>query len=177
MEPNQTPGFIWGSDIPIEALADLLWQLRPRIRHVFSNFRIPSFDADDVLQDVLVIAFLKWDTIRIKDAWLIGTLRKKCVLYWKRQREDRLYGVDAETLEDLCQPVGPDQERIERRLDIMALTSDLCQRHRLVLWLRYGVGLSASEIAARTGYCGSSIRKLTGRSVARIQRRFGPKPA
>ena len=176
MELNQPPGS-GVPDIPIEALADLLWQLRPRIRHVFSNFHIPSFDAEDVLQDVLVLAYLKWDTIRIKDAWLIGTLRKKCALYWKKQRDDRLQGVDAGTLEELCRPVGPDQERIERRLDIATLTSDLCQRHRVVLWLRYGVGLSASEIAARTGYCGSSIRKLTCRSVARIQKKIGPKPA
>lgn len=170
MEPNQEPE----PDLPIEAaLADLVWQLRPRIRQVFSNFRIPAFDAEDVLQEVLVIAFLKWDSIRIKDAWLLGTLRKKCALYWKRQRDDRLQGVDFGTLEELCRPVEPGQERIERRLDLAALTSGLCRRHRLVLWLRYGLGLSASEIAARTGYCDSSIRKLTCRSVARLQKKLG----
>ncbi len=160
------------SDIPIEALADLLWQMRPRIRQVFSSFRIPAFDAEDVLQEVLVVAFLKWETIRIKDAWLLGTLRKKCALYWKRQRDDRLQGVDIGALEGLCEPVAPGQERIDRRLDLTVLTSDLCRRHRVVLWLRYGLGLSASEIAARTGYCDSSIRKLTCRSVARLQKKI-----
>lgn len=156
----------------IDALAELLGQLRPRIRQVFANFRIPAHDAEDVLQEALIVAFLKWDTIHTKDAWLIGTLRKKCAFYWKRQREDRLLGVDLASLEGLCEPVAPDQERSEKMLDFAALTSDLCRRHRIVLWLRYGMGLSASEIAARTGYCDSSIRKLTCRSVARIQKKL-----
>jgi len=159
-------------DNPGDALAELVTRLRPRIRQVFSGFRIPAFDAEDVLQEVLLIAYLKWSSIHTKDAWLLGALRKKCALYWKRQRDDRLEAVEPWTLESLSEPQSPGQERTERRLDLKTLTEDLGQRHRNVLWLRYGLGLSAAEIAARTGYCDSSIRKLTCRSVARIQKKM-----
>ena len=158
-----------------DALLALVAQLRPRIRQVFSSFHIPPVDAEDVLQDVLLVAFLKWDSIHTKDAWLLGTLRKKCALYWKRRRDDRLEPVEPSALEGYCEPQEPGQQATERRLDLAVLTEGLELRHRVVLWLRYGLGCSTAEIAERTGYCDSSIRKLTCRSVARIQKKMAAK--
>jgi RNA polymerase sigma factor (sigma-70 family) len=166
-------------------IEDLLRRLRPRLRQILASFRVPLADAEDLLQDVLVAAFCKWDSIHSKEAWVIGTLRNTCAVYWKRQRRNRVDGVAAETLESLSEPQPPAQARDELLWDIDAAAESLCRRHRTVLWLRFGLGFSTAEIAASTGYNCSSIRKLTCRSVARLQRelncqptrRAGPKPA
>jgi RNA polymerase sigma factor (sigma-70 family) len=153
-----------------ERLEELLVQLRPRLRQVLAYFRIPYPDSEDLVQDVLVVALCKWSTIHSQDAWMIGTLRKKCIMYWKRRRNDRLQGADLATLESLSEPLEPLQERAERLWDLDAIAGALCGRHRAVLWLRFGLGLSTVEVAARTGYHHSSIRKLTCRTIARLRR-------
>lgn len=171
--------------IPLGEIEDLLRRLRPRLKHVLASFRIPYADAEDLLQDVLVAAFCKWDSIHNKDAWLVGALRNTCAVYWKRQRRNRIDGVEIEMLETLSEPLPPAQERNELLWDLDAAAASLCRRHLTVLRLRFGLGLSTDEIAQRTGYNHSSIRKLTCRSVARLQRelnapparRAGPKPA
>lgn len=165
-----------GSDLaPVsgpETLEELLRRLRPRIQQIFAVYHVPPSDAEDLLQDVLVVALRKWESIHVKDGWLVGTLRNKCLRYWRRRQEDRLQTMDLPALESLCAPLPPLQERAERMLDLATLTADLCRRHREILWLRYGLGLSSSEIAARTGYRGSSIRKLSCRSVSRLQKKI-----
>lgn len=166
-------------------IEELIKQLRPRLRQILSSYNIPYPDSEDLLQDTLVAAFSRWETIQSKDAWILGTLRNKCSIYWKKQRSARLQAVDLPVLESLSEPMPPLQERSEQIWDLEALAVILSRRHWFVLWLRFGLGMSTTEIAARTGYNDSSIRKLTCRSVARLQRelaapllrRAGPKPA
>ncbi len=147
--------------------------MSPRLQLLLRNCRIPLQDAEDVLQETLAGAFSRWDTIRHKEAWLIGTLRYKCYVYWKKQQDDLLEPVDPPVLEGLAPALPPDQTREEVRCDLRSLTRGLDKRHRAVLWLRYGLGLSADEVAERLGYCPSSIRKLALRSMARLQKRVG----
>jgi RNA polymerase sigma-70 factor (ECF subfamily) len=159
-----------------EALEDLLERIRPRLKKVLRSYDIPVQDAEDVLQDTFLEAFRKWDTILYKDIWLIGAVRFKCSNYWKKQRAERLLGVDPPVLEELSPPQSPGQEQEEIRHDLRSLTRGLGARHRAVLWLRFGVGLSTGEIAERLGYCPSSIRKLSGRCLARLRRWAGAAP-
>ena len=169
---------------PAPRLEELWPLLRSRLRLILRSYRIPYPDTEDLLQDVLMVAFCKWETVHAHDSWLLGTLRRKCWLYWKRRRNNLLQAVDTEMLESLSEPLPPVQEQAERIWDLETLAGSLCRRHRAVLWLRYGLGLSTDEVADRTGYNHSSIRKLTCRTVARLQRELvarpggaGPKPA
>lgn len=151
-------------------LDQLVERLRPRLRRVLKSYDIPREDCEDLLQETLLDALRKWDTIRHMEPWLLGTLRYKCSHYWKKQRTERLLAVDLSVLEELSEPQAPAQEEKEILLDLRSLTRGLGKRHRAVLWLRFGVGLSTGEVARRLGYCPSSIRKLTCRSMARLQR-------
>ena|SRR5689334_10273225 len=163
-----------------EPLVELLERIRPRIKKLLRKYDIPLQDAEDVVQDALLVALSKWDTIQYKEGWLLGAVRFKCSNYWRRQRGDRLLGMDMTMLEEISEPLSPGQEQDEIHLDLCSLARDLEPRQRAALWLRFGVGLDAEEIARRLGYCPSSIRKLTGRSLARLQKRAagaGPKPA
>lgn len=152
------------------SLGDTFQRLRPRLKYVLSSFRVPAQDAEDVLQEALLVATQKWDQVHNKECWLIGTLRFKCAVYWRRQRAQRVHSHDTPSLERLAKPQPALQEREILLLDLMTLTRELGRRTRAALWLRFGYGLTHDEVAARLGYCGSSVRKMTVRSLARLQR-------
>jgi RNA polymerase sigma factor (sigma-70 family) len=153
-----------------EPLAELLERIRPRIKKMLRKYDIPLQDAEDVVQDALLVALSKWDSIHYKEGWILGAVRFKCSNYWRRQRGERLLGMDLTMLEELSEPQSPGQEQDEIHLDLRSLTRGLDPRQRSALWLRFGVGLNVDEIARRLGYCPSSIRKLTGRSLAKLQK-------
>ena len=156
-----------------ESLESVLPRMRGRFKRVLAQFHVPIQDAEDVVQEALVVAISKWDQVRAKEAWLLGTLRYKCFLYWKRYGNGRMVPSELEDLERLSEPVPPTQEGAETRIDLDNLTRDLSAHHRQVLWLRFGWGLTHEEIARELGYCPSSVRKMTGRSLARLKKGFG----
>jgi RNA polymerase sigma factor (sigma-70 family) len=153
-----------------QTLLELLEAIRPRLKRLLRSYDIPPEDAEDIVQEAILDALRKWDTIRQKDAWLLGTVRFKCSNYWKRRRGDRVEAFDLAELEELSGPQAPDQEQKEISMDLRSLTRGVDGRHRAALWLRFGVGLSTTEIAQQLGYSSTSIRKLTGRCLARLQR-------
>ena len=159
-----------------ETLLELLESIRPRLKRILRSYDIPFEDAEDLIQEALLDALRKWDDIRVKDVWLLGTVRFKCSHYWKRKRAGRVEAFDLPDLEELSGPQAPGQEQAEIALDLRSLTRGLDERHRAVLWLRYGMGLSTDEVAQRLGYCSSSIRKLSGRCLARLQRWAAARP-
>ncbi len=151
-------------------LLELLEAIRPRLKRLLRSYDIPPEDAEDLVQESILEALRKWGTIRQKDTWLLGTLRFKCSHYWKKRRGDRVEAFDLPELEELSEPQAPDQEQREIAMDLRSLTRGVDGRHRAALWLRFGVGLSTDEVASRLGYSAASIRKLTGRCLARLQR-------
>ncbi len=153
-----------------QTLLELLESIRPRLKRLLRSYDIPPEDSEDLVQEAILEALRKWDTIRQKDVWLLGTVRFKCSHYWKRKRGDRVEAFDLADLEELSGPQAPDQEQKEISLDLRSLTRGVDERHRAALWLRFGVGLSSDEVARQLGYSATSIRKLTGRCLARLQR-------
>lgn len=165
-EPSPIPGT---EDEPLERFLE---RIRPRVKRVLRSWDIPPEDAEDILQEALLDAVRKWDTIQHMESWLLGTLGYKCSHYWRRQRSDsvRVQAMDAPDLEELAPPQPPAQERDGVLLDLHSLMRGLGKKHQAALWLRFGLGLSTEEVAERLGYCPSSIRKLTARSMARLHR-------
>jgi RNA polymerase sigma factor (sigma-70 family) len=155
-------------DVAEPSLEDLLDRMQPRMRRVLSRYRIPSQDAEDVLQETFLILVTKWGTIRNTEAWLLATLSNRCIIYWRKAR-GRLWDlVDETLLEILSEAEAPEQQQAELRFDLATLLARLPDRCRAVLQLRYGLGCSTSEAAERTGYCKSSIRKVTRRCLAAL---------
>ncbi|HEY0780986.1 MAG TPA: sigma-70 family RNA polymerase sigma factor [Thermoanaerobaculia bacterium] len=164
------------STLPPEApdrcltLEELLPRLRRRLKVVFFRQRIPAQETEDIVQEALLSAVRHWDQIRDKEAWLLGTIRIRCAIYWKRQRMELLQAVDLPTLEYLSRPVPPPQTRDEMLWDLETLTSELSPRHRTVLRLRFALGMSTREVAEQLGYCPTSVRKLVARFLERLQK-------
>lgn len=160
------------ADDPGQEIQDLLDRLRPRIKRILCLYNIPRDDAEDLLQEALIAVFRKWSSIQHKEAWLLGTVRNRCMLYWKRRWRDRVERMDPESLEAVSAPLPPPQERQEMLWDLQVIAATLGERHWAMLCLRYGLGLSIPEVARRLGYNPSSIRKLSCRIVNRLQRQM-----
>lgn len=170
--PGSDPGPIPGPIPGPETLADLLQALSPRIQFLLSRFNIPPEDAEDILQNVAMTALLKWDSIRAKDLWVIGTIRLQCFRYWRRRRTDIILRVESFRLEALSEPVPPIQEQEEQLWDLEKLCRAFSVRHRTLLRLRFWYGFTNEELSERLGYSAGSIRRLSSRALARLQSRL-----
>lgn len=168
--PNPEP------DADPDPLEAIFQRIRPRLKRVLTQYHIPPQDAEDILQEAFTVAFQKWDTVYNKEYWLLGTVRYRCILYWKRQRALREEALDSVDLESLSEPELSSEERLELVQEFENITRCLGAHQRKALWLRYGVGLSTAEVAMRLGYCPATMRKLLRRCVKRIQERAAADP-
>lgn len=155
------------ADRPLEAL---LARLRPEIARVLSEHSIPDADAEDLLQETLFALVFKWETIRKPEAWLLATLRNRCVIYRRMERESLLEAMDSKSLEALAGPQAPPQERADLRHDLTVAFSRLPESYRDVLRLRYGLGCKSSEVAERLGYEAEGMRRLTSQCLVSLGR-------
>jgi RNA polymerase sigma-19 factor, ECF subfamily len=155
-----------------ESLNILLKNARPRLERVLRNFEIPPEDAEDILQDAQLTLLYKWDKIRSPESWLIGTVKKKCIMYWRKRRGSLCEAVDTAILDLLAVPQAPAQEKADLTCDLNRVLGRLSTRCRSLLKLRYGLGYGPTEVAEQMGYRTSSIRKVTNRCLAALTRQL-----
>ena len=155
-------------------LEQVLDRCRLRLSRVLYRFRIPTQDAEDLLQETFLILVSKWECIHSPEAWLVATLRNRCIIYW-RHRRARIYDLmDDAMLEVLAQAQAaaeaPAQEQAELRRDLGAALDRLAPHHRQLLLLRYAYGCTSQEVGERLGYGAGSVRKMTQRCLDRLTR-------
>jgi RNA polymerase sigma-70 factor (ECF subfamily) len=155
-----------------EPLEHVVERLRPRLEQLLARFRIPLADAEDLLQDTLLSTVRKWDEIQETEAWLLATLRNRCIVYWRRRRNTLHQAVDTALLEMLSRPVAAPQERAALVWDLNRALETLPRRCRTVLRLRYGLGLAPAEVAEEMGYLPDSVRKVSQRCLAALTHRL-----
>lgn len=153
--------------LPIE---ELFATVQPRLRRIFARFRLPVEDAEDVLQQSFLDLFYKQQTIQNPEAWLVATVKNRCIVYWRRRRRQLWDAMDGALLELLAEPEASHQRQVALRKDLEKVLARLPIRCRNVLMLRYGLGYQSSEVAERLGYQASSIRKVTSRCIAALSR-------
>ena len=147
---------------------ELLRGLEPRFRGVFARFRIPEQDAEDLVQQALLAYVRKRHSVRDPESWLVGTLRNRCLRYWRARRRSLYTAVDSAILEGVVADGAPGQERADMRRDLAGAMGRLRPRCRSILGLRYGLGCEPGETARRLGYKESSIYKLMERCLAAL---------
>ena len=160
---------------------ELVREMQPKMLQILGRYRIPSQDAEDVLQETFLTYVHKAAEVRHAEAWLIVTLRNRCLIYWRRKRKQFYQAVDTAILELLSVPEAPGQQRTELYYDLERLLSRLPDRCQALLRLRYGLGCSSVEVAERMGYRQSSIRKVTSRCLQSLTKElvksgFSPLP-
>jgi RNA polymerase sigma factor (sigma-70 family) len=154
------------------SLEEFLNKVRPRLRVLFARYRIPPQDTEDILQQALLALVYHRQIIRDPEAWLMGTLRNKCLLYWRDHRRKLYDAVDAAVLECMAEPMAPAQERSDLQRDLASVLETLPERCRSLLSLRYRQGYEPPELAEQLGYSKSSISKITTRCLAALTRQL-----
>ncbi len=151
-------------------LENFLSRVQPRLKVLFARYRIPPQDTEDIIQQALLAFVYQRQEVRDPDAWLLGTIRNKCLLYWREQRRKLYEAVDAAVLELMAEPLAPDQEGSDIRRDLANAIERLPERCRTLLALRYRHGYEPPELAERLGYSPASIGKTTTRCLAALTR-------
>jgi len=152
------------------SLEHFLKSVRPRMRILFAHYRVPPQDTEDIVQQALLALLYQRQAIRDPEAWLMGTLRNKCLLYWRERRRKLYDAVDAAVLELMAEPMAPEQEGADVRRDLEMAIERLPERCRALLSLRYSHGYEPPELAERLGYSPTSISKTTNRCLAALTR-------
>jgi RNA polymerase sigma factor (sigma-70 family) len=156
-----------GNSLSIE---ELLEKAQPKLRRILARYQIPPEDADDIVQQTMLDLVYKQELINNPEGWVLGSVRNRCVIYWRKRRSQLYEAVDTAILELVAQPSGPSQHGATLRHDLERVLSALPPRCQEVLRLRYGLGYGPSEVAEALGYRPSSIRKVTNRCLARLTR-------
>lgn len=149
---------------------EFLQTVEPKLKRLLALYRIPSEDAEDVLQQALLALLYQWERVRDPESWLFGTVKRHCLMYWRRQRRRIYSAVDSTILEWLSEPIAPSQERADLLSDLESLIDRLPHRCRSLLRLRFRLGYEPLEVARKLGYSASSIRKVTTRCLAALSR-------
>jgi RNA polymerase sigma factor (sigma-70 family) len=154
----------------VTTFEDFLKEVEPRLKKLLSLYHIPSEDAEDLLQQALLALLYQWERVRDPESWLFGTLRRNCLMYWRKHKRQIYFAVDSVLLELLSTPISPSQERTDLICDLETLIDRLPRRCRSVLRLRFRLGYEPSEVAQMLGYRDSSIGKITTRCLAALSR-------
>jgi len=149
---------------------EFLKGIEPRLKRLLATYRIPAEDAEDVLQQTLLALLYQWERIRDPECWLLGTLKRHCLMYWRHHRRQIYSAVDSTVLELVSEPVTSAQEKTELICDLNSLLDRLPSRCRSLLRMRFRLGIEPPEVAKRLGYQASSIGKLTNRCLAALSR-------
>lgn len=152
------------------AIEELFASVQPKLRRIFTRFRLPVEDAEDVLQQSFLDLFYKQEQIQNPEAWLVATVKNRCIVYWRRRRRQLWDAMDTALLELLAEPEAPHQRQVALKKDLEKVLARIPSRCRNVLMLRYGLGYQSQEVAERLGYQASSIRKVTSRCMAALSR-------
>jgi RNA polymerase sigma factor (sigma-70 family) len=153
------------------AFDDAVVRLEQSGRLYLRRHRLPPEDADDILQQTLLIFLIKHDEIFNPEAWLRGALRKRCQFYWRRRQKHLLRVVDSSILESLTPPSPPDQiERDDVHRDLGRALGSIPPRCRELLKLRYGQDCNPQEAATQLGYRPSGAYKIFERCLAALTR-------
>ncbi|HEY7215822.1 MAG TPA: sigma-70 family RNA polymerase sigma factor [Thermoanaerobaculia bacterium] len=157
--------------LQVEAsLEGFLRQVRPRLKALFGHFKIPPQDTEDILQQALLALLYRPERVRDPEAWLLGTLRNKCLLYWREKKRKLYESVDTSILERMAEPLAPAQEGADFRKDLESALECLPERCRSLLSLRFELGYEPPEVAERMGYSPASISKVTTRCLDALTR-------
>lgn len=131
---------------------DRLYDRYRRMVHAIALARVPPEDAEDIVQDVFMIALKKMGSLHDQAAfggWL-ATIAKNCANGWRRST---LVPVE---LTD--RPVASTQESDEEARRVLATIRALPEAYRETLMMRLVEGMTGPEIAARTGLTPDSVR-------------------
>ena len=157
------------ADLSVECLLN---EQRPQILAILARYRVPASDAEDLVQDALLALVYKHESIRKPQAWLLGTLRNRCRLYWRQRRLRICESLDEALISALESSDAPGGRNVDARIDlerVLPRISNVCQQ---AIRLRYLEDRSAYETAELLGYKRSGIHKVMERCLMALAKQL-----
>ncbi|GAA3640756.1 SigE family RNA polymerase sigma factor [Kineosporia mesophila] len=152
---------------------DFVRERSPRLMSVARGLSRSSADAEDLVQDVLAKALLKWDTVSRADdpgAYVNRMLVNAATSFWRRgasresPTDSDILGARADRAVDDASTTLAERDSLLRAL------ATLKPKHRAVLVLRYYEGLDDHEIAATLGMAHATVRSNAARGLAALRK-------
>lgn len=142
-----------------------LYERYGRMVHGVLLARVPPADADDLTQDVFLVAWRRLRSLRDPAAfggWLAAIARRRAIDHLRRARDE----VELEEAH-----LGRDGHDPEAHAALAALR-ELPEAYRETLVLRLVEGMTGPEIAERTGLTPGSVRVNLHRGMKLLRRRL-----
>jgi RNA polymerase sigma-70 factor (ECF subfamily) len=155
-----------------ELFLGLLESARSRLNGLQALFRVAPQDFEDLVQETLLALWRKHRQIDNPEAWLLSALRLECLRYQRREIRRRETAVDTDGLERLAGSAGWSEADLGVRHDLRRLVRKLPARHRALIHLRFGLGLTLEEAAEQLGYRPASLKKTTTRCLHALRRKL-----
>jgi DNA-directed RNA polymerase specialized sigma24 family protein len=155
-----------------EVAPELHRRLRRRMGLMLYRHRIPPQGGEDLVQSSWLLAVARWPDIRDPESWLLGTLERRCIVYWRQrqlqaQRYQPLDGLAPEPA------IAPVQAQRDRLVDLGMAVRRLPLAQRRLLACRYRLGMSPPETAAALGLAPSTVRPIIHLARGRLWERLG----
>jgi RNA polymerase sigma-70 factor (ECF subfamily) len=134
--------------------------------HAVLLARLPAQDAEELVQEVFVTAWLRMGEVVDLAAfggWLCSIARNRAVDHWRGRRATEPLTVE---------PTVPPRDDLGAR-EILAAVHALPEAYRETLLLRLVAGYSGPEIAERTGLTEGSVRVNLHRGMGLLRERLG----
>ena len=134
---------------------------------------VPSdADAEDIMQDTFIRALSQLDRYRCRPgarfvSWLITIARNAA--FNRRRKEGRLEPLTPEAAPTAT--TGGLAE-LDRRQALLVVLSEIPERDRWIIAMRYGAGLTANEAAQECGITAANVRQVTTRQRAYLRSRL-----
>ena len=135
-------------------------------------------DAEDVTQDALLTVLTSLHRYSPRRdvrfaAWVttiaVNTVRRR---FRRRRPELTATGELPETADDDAVDPAGDLDRARQRRALLIALGELSDRERMIVSLRYGAELNATEIAATIGIESAAVRKTLERARTRLGERI-----
>jgi RNA polymerase sigma-70 factor (ECF subfamily) len=152
-----------------EAFADLYRQFAPMV-HGIVLARVPRDEVQDIVQEVFLAAYRNLHSLRdsrVFGPWLVKITRNQAAEFYRSSKPT----------EELPEHFPGGRRRDNEAAEVLRAIRSLSDSYRETLILRLVEGMTAKEIAARTGMKPESVRVNLHRGMQMLRERLGIREA
>ena len=174
-EPSEEALLVGAARAGDRAAFGRLYDQYARMVHGVLLAKVPAGEADDLVQDVFVLALRRLSTLReigSFGAWLAAIARNLAKDHHRRSAAVDQLVVDVPEGEIEFRMASADHE--DPAAAILEAIRSLPETYRETLILRLVEGMTGPEIAARTGLTPGSVRVNLHRGMQQLRARLSP---